>query len=99
MKCIADFSLTPIGKNVSVSDEIIQCERILRSYNIETQLHAFGTNLYGDWDEVFAAVKACHTELHDKGTVRLASTLRIGTRTDKDQSLDDRIKAVNEGLK
>ena len=39
----------------------------------------------GDWDDVFAVVKECHTAMHDSGVVRVSSSMRFGTRTDKQQ--------------
>lgn len=98
MKCMADLCVIPIGEGVSVAEEVTQCERILRSFSIDTQLHAYGTNLYGDWDEVFAAIKACHEKLHDQGVVRISSTIRVGTRTDKEQTFADKISAVTDRL-
>lgn len=98
MKCMADLCVIPIGEGVSVAEEVIQCERILRTFPIETQMHAYGTNLYGDWDEVFAAIKACHEQLHDQGVVRISSTIRVGTRTDKEQTFADKIAAVTDRL-
>lgn len=98
MKCMADLCVIPIGEGVSVAEEVTQCERILRTFPIETQMHAYGTNLYGDWDEVFAAIKACHEQLHDQGVVRISSTIRVGTRTDKEQTFADKIAAVTDRL-
>lgn len=98
MKCMADLCVIPIGEGVSVAEEVTQCERILRTFPIETQMHAYGTNLYGDWDDVFAAIKACHQQLHDQGVVRISSTIRVGTRTDKEQTFADKIAAVTDRL-
>lgn len=99
MKCMADLCVIPIGEGVSVADEVTECERILSSFPIDTQLHAFGTNLYGEWDDVFAAIKACHEGLHNQGAVRISSTIRVGTRTDKEQTFADKIGAVADRLK
>lgn len=98
MKCMADLCVIPIGEGVSVADDIAQCQRILQRFPIETRMHAYGTNLYGDWDDVFAAIKACHAELHESGVTRLSSTIKVGTRTDKDQTFDDKIGAVEDRL-
>ena len=57
-------------------------------------LHAYGTNIEGEWDDVFAAVKKCHERVHEMGAPRISSTLRIGTRTDREQTMDDKIKSV-----
>ncbi|HMD53915.1 MAG TPA: MTH1187 family thiamine-binding protein, partial [Phycisphaerae bacterium] len=52
----------------------------------------------GPWDEVFAAVKKCHEVVHAKGAPRIVSTLKIGTRTDRAQSLEDKVRSVEEKL-
>ncbi|EAR07779.1 MTH1187 family thiamine-binding protein [Reinekea blandensis] len=98
MKCMADLCVIPFNGNISVADEIAQCHRVLQRFNLDIQLHGYGTNLYGEWDEVFAAIKACHTELHDQGIVRISSTIKVGTRTDKDQTIQDKVDAVDRRL-
>lgn len=98
MKCMADLCVIPFTGQISVADEIAQCHRILKRFAIDIQLHGYGTNIHGEWDEVFAAIKACHQELHDQGVVRISSTIKVGTRTDKTQTIADKIDAVNERL-
>lgn len=98
MKCMADICVIPFNGKISVADEIAQCHQVLKRFDIDIQLHGYGTNLHGEWDEVFAAIKACHEELHEQGIVRISSTIKVGTRTDKDQSIDDKINAVNQRL-
>ena len=98
MKCMADLCVIPFNGQISVADEIAECHRVLKQFNIDIQLHGYGTNLYGEWDEVFAAIKACHERLHETGIVRISSTIKVGTRTDKDQSINDKIEAVEQRL-
>lgn len=40
----------------------------------------------------------CHTLLHANGVVRIQSDIRVGSRIDKHQSFDDKVKAVNDLL-
>lgn len=61
-------------------------------------MHANGTNIEGEWDNVFAAVKKCHERIHEMGAPRISTTLRVGTRTDRDQSMEDKIKSVQVKL-
>jgi len=96
---IADFCIVPIGVGVSVSKYIVECEKIFTEAGLKTNLHAYGTNIEGEWDEVFAAIKRCHEKLHEMGVPRISSTLRFGTRTDRQQSMDDKIRSVQEKLK
>lgn len=99
MKVIADLCIVPIGIGVSVSREIAVCERILTEAGLKTALHAYGTNIEGDWDTVFAAVKRCHEALHASGVPRISSTMRFGTRTDRDQSMEDKVRSVEDKLR
>jgi len=98
MKVIADVCIVPMGIGVSVSKEVAACERILAEAGLKTHLHAYGTNVEGEWDAVFAAVKRCHETLHAMGVPRISSTMRFGTRTDRDQSMDDKVRSVEEKL-
>ncbi len=93
-----DLCLVPMGGDVSISREIAACQLIFSQLGLVHQLHAYGTNVEGPWDEVMAAVKACHQRVHDMGRVRITSTLKIGTRTDREQSLNDKVSSVTEKL-
>ena len=58
MKAIVDLCVVPLGVGVSVTEYVTACERILKEAGLKTQLHAYGTNIEGEWDAVFAAIKA-----------------------------------------
>jgi uncharacterized protein (TIGR00106 family) len=98
MKVIVDFCLVPIGVGVSVSSYIVECEKILTAAGLKTNLHAYGTNIEGEWEDVFAAIKQCHERVHAMGAPRISSTIRLGTRTDRDQTMEDKIKSVQSKL-
>lgn len=98
MKVIVDFCVIPIGVGVSVSKYIAACERILAGASLKCRLHAYGTNVEGEWDEVFAAIKQCHEKVHEMGAPRISTTIRVGTRTDWDQTMAEKIKSVEEKL-
>ena len=99
MKVIADVCIIPLGVGASVSREVTECERILRESGLKTSLHAYGTNIEGEWDDVFRAVKRCHQELHHMGVVRVSSSIRVGSRTDKAQTMEDKVRRVEERLR
>ena len=94
MKVIADFTLVPIGVGVSLSKYVAACEEILDRPGLETSLHANGTNIEGEWDEVFAAIRACHEKVHAMGAPRIHTNIKLGTRTDRAQSMDDKVDSV-----
>lgn len=99
MKVIVDFSIIPIGVGVSLSKYVAECEKIFKVAGLKFNLHANGTNIEGEWDDVFNTIKYCHEKLHQLGVPRISSNLRIGTRTDREQSMEDKIRSVEEKLK
>ena len=99
MKVISDVCIVPIGVGVSVSKYVAACERMFTDAGLKIRLHAYGTNVEGEWDEVLAAIKRCHEVLHEMGAPRISTNIRIGTRTDREQTMDDKIKSVEEKLK
>lgn len=98
MNVLIDVSIVPIGVGVSLSKYVAACERVLAQAGLRPQLHAYGTNVEGEWDEVFAAVKRCHEVLHEMGAPRVSTNIRVGTRTDKAQTLQDKIDSVKAKL-
>ncbi len=94
MKVIMDLSIIPLGVGVSLSHYIAACERIFQEAGLKTFLHAYGTNIEGEWDEVMMALKSCHELVHKMGVPRISTTIRLGTRTDRDQSIIDKIRSV-----
>ena len=98
MKVIADLCVVPIGVGVSLGSYIAECEKILTNAGLKTKLHGYGTNIEGEWDQVMQAIKDCHQKLHDMGAPRISSTLRFGTRVDREQTLEDKIRSVEQKL-
>ncbi len=98
MKVLVDFTIVPLGVGVSVSAYVAACERILAEAGVDYALHANGTNIEGEWETVFAAVRACHEKVHAMGAPRIFSTLKVNTRTDREQSLADKVASVEEKL-
>ncbi len=94
MNVMIDLCVIPMGVGVSVSEYVTACQRILEEAGLEHQLHAYGTNIQGDWDEVMAAVKRCHEVMHEMGAPRVSSSMRLGTRTDREQTMDDKVQSV-----
>jgi uncharacterized protein (TIGR00106 family) len=98
MNVILDLCVIPIGVGVSLSPYVAACERVLTEAGLKTALHAYGTNLEGEWDTVFAAVKRCHQVVHEMGAPRVSTVIKLGTRTDRSQTMDDKIRSVEAQL-
>ncbi len=98
MNVLVDICVVPMGVGVSVSKYVVECEKVFAAAGLNHQMHAYGTNVEGDWDEVMAAIKKCHETVHQMGAPRISTTIRMGTRTDRDQSMQDKIDSVNSKM-
>lgn len=99
MKAIADITVIPIGVGVSLSRYVAACEKVFKDAGLKTELHANGTNIEGEWDEVFYAIKKCHEVIHEMGSPRIFTTIHVGTRIDRDQTMEDKIESVKIKMK
>jgi uncharacterized protein (TIGR00106 family) len=99
MNTIVEFCIIPIGVGVSLSEYIAACEQVLQEAGLTVELHANGTNIEGDWDAVMGAVKRCHQRVHEMGAPRISTSLRVGTRTDRGQTLSDKVQSVQDKMK
>ena len=98
MKVIVDLCVVPLGVGVSVSKYVALCQKILREAGLEIRLHAYGTNIEGEYDQVFDAIKRCHEEIHAAGAPRISTTIKLGTRVDREQTMQDKLRSVEEKL-
>lgn len=98
MFVVADLCVIPLLEGQSLSPYIAECQKILREAGLSHQLHAYGTNVEGEWDEVMAAVKRCHEAVHQMGVARIATNLKLSTRTDKAQTIETKVQHVEDLL-
>lgn len=98
MKVICDVCVVPVGVGVSVSAYVAACQRVIEQAGLSHQMHAYGTNIEGDWDQVMGAVRRCHEVVHEMGAPRITTTMKLGTRIDRAQTMDDKIKSVDRKL-
>jgi len=98
MNVIVDICIVPMGVGVSVSSYVAACQSVLAEAGLTPHLHAYGTTVEGEWDAVFAAIKRCHQRVHDMGAPRISTTLKLGTRTDRRQTIADKVRSVQDQL-
>ena len=94
MKVIADLCVVPIGVGVNLAPFIATCEQVLLQAGLQIQLHPNGTAIEGDWDVVFEAIRRCHEAVHAMGSPRIYTTVKINTRTDRDQTMAEKVSSV-----
>lgn len=95
MYCIADVCIYPVGTvEVSGSTFIAHIEKIIQGSSLKSTLHSSGTTIEGPWGEVTSLIGELHEYAHAQGVMRVHSDIRIGTRTDKEQTAQDKVDAV-----
>jgi len=100
---VADFCLIPMGTGeVSVAEYIAKCQVVLEASGLKYKMHGYGTNLEGPWLAVSAVIHDCHLAVHAHGAPRIATDIRIGTRTDRQiengTGNDGKVKRVEDIL-
>ncbi|KAK9381195.1 YkoF-like protein [Kockiozyma suomiensis] len=100
LKCTADFCLIPIGtETASVSKYIAEVQVLIRGSGLKYSMHSAGTTVEGPWDEVMQLIGNAHELIHKLGIPRVQSDIRVGTRTDKQQSFTDKVDVVEKILR
>ncbi|KAL2024449.1 hypothetical protein VTK56DRAFT_8260 [Thermocarpiscus australiensis] len=99
-RCYVDFCLVPVGtKDPSVAKEVAEVMRLLKACGLKHTMHSAGTTVEGSWDEVMKVIGQAHSLVHQMGAVRVQTSLRAGTRTDKpEQTAEQKVKRVEELL-
>jgi len=94
----ADFCLIPMVNDASIAEHIARVQEILANSGLVHEMHGYGTNVEGEWQDVMQTIEQCHKALHDSGVVRISTTIRVGTRTDKVQTNKNKVLAVKSLL-
>ncbi len=96
---IVAVSITPIGKEVSVSKYVAAAERVLLDKpGIKRQIGPMFTTLEGELDEIMQVIREMQEAVFATGVERLSTSIKIDDRRDKTITMDGKIKAVEEKL-
>ena len=87
-----------MGDEISLSRYVVACVEMLRERGLKTYLHALGTNVEGDITEVLSAIECCHKLVHQMGGRRVITSVKLTTRVDRDQTLEEKIHSVESKL-
>ncbi len=90
---LLDFSMTPLGKGESVAPYVARCLDIVSQSGLPFRLHAMGTTLEGEWDEVFAVVKRCYEALQTD-CPRITCSIKVDSREGPSGRLNSKIEHV-----
>lgn len=92
---IVEFSIVPLGVGVSVSEYVARVIKIVDESGLPYRLHAMGTIVEGQWDEVMSLIKKCRDSLMEE-VERIIIDIKIDDRKGATGRIDGKIKSVEE---
>jgi uncharacterized protein (TIGR00106 family) len=92
---LLDFSMAPLGKGESVGPYVARCLEVVAASGLAYQLHAMGTILEGEWDEVFAVVRRCFEALRPDCD-RISCTIKVDYRRGPAGRLESKVQRVQQ---
>ena len=94
MKALAEIQVVPLGVGVSVRKEVMRAHKLIKDSGLVVQLHSYGTNVEGELDVILGVIKQIHEVLHEEGAPRLVTSIKLGTRIDKEPDLAGKLFEV-----
>ncbi len=96
----ADLTVIALGRpDASASAYIAEIQRRLAAQSrVRYRMHAMGTSLEGTTADILAVVGELHAVPFELGVPRVYTVLKLDERRDKEQTLDDKVRAVEERL-
>ena len=96
----ADLTVIVLGRpDPSASEYIAEIQRRLAAQDrVRYRMHAMGTSLEGTTADILAVVAKLHAVPFELGVPRVYSVLKLDERRDKEQTLDDKVRAVERRL-
>jgi uncharacterized protein (TIGR00106 family) len=94
---LVQFSIVPLGKGESVSEQISKVLKIVDDRGLPYKVTPMGTVVEGEWNEVMALIRTCHLELL-KSIPRLITTITIDDRPEKPDRITEKVRSVEKKL-
>jgi uncharacterized protein (TIGR00106 family) len=94
---LVQFSIVPLGKGESVSEQIAKVLKIVDESGLPYRLTPMGTVVEGEWDAVMSLIRTCHQEVL-KAIPRLITTITIDDRPGKPDRITEKIRSVEAKL-
>jgi len=96
---LVEFSIIPIDKEgKSLSEYIAKTINIIKKSGLQYELHAMGTIVEGDAEEVFDLIKKCHLNM-TRFSDRVSTSIKIDDRKGAIRRLKGKVASVENKLK
>jgi len=92
---LLDFSVTPMGVGESVSAQVARCLEIVEKSGLDYRLHAMGTTVEGELDQVLDLMKRC-IEAVSRDANRVSVAAKLDYRKGKSGMLEGKVASVEQ---
>ena len=94
---LLEFSMSPMDKGVSVSEQVSRSLKIIDESGVPYRLYPMGTVLEGEFDEVMGVVKQCYEAMR-ADCKRITCGIKIDYREGKSGRLESKIASIENKL-
>jgi uncharacterized protein (TIGR00106 family) len=94
---LVEFSMFPIDKRESLSPYVARSIEIIEQSGIDYRLHAMGTILEGEWDEVFDVIRKCFLRMAEDCN-RISAVIKVDYRKGPKGRIQAKVRSVEEKL-
>ncbi|PFN07954.1 MTH1187 family thiamine-binding protein [Bacillus cereus] len=98
---IVDVSIIPVGTgNPSVSEYVAEVQKVLEKNadRVKYQLTPMNTVIEGNLPVLLEVIQQMHEVPYTKGAKRVATTIRIDDRRDKESTMEKKLNSVRSKL-
>ena len=92
---LLEFSMSPLNKGDSVSEYVARSLKIIAASGLDYRLHAMGTIIEGEIDQVLAVMQKC-LEAMAEDCDRVTCTAKLDYRRGYQGRLDTKVSSVLE---
>lgn len=94
---LVEFSMSPLGKGESVSEYVAESLRLIHESGLDYELHAMGTIVEGEWDEVFGLIRQCFESMKQR-CPRITCSIKLDYREGAKGRIQGKVASVQARL-
>jgi len=94
---LLEMSITPLGKGESVSQYVAECVQLVEQSGLDYELHAMGTIVEGELDEVLDLMRRC-IEQTARHSDRVTCAAKLDFRRGASGRMKSKVTSVEQKL-
>ena len=94
---LLEFSMAPLEKGASVGEYVARSLKIIDESGLDYRLHAMGTTVEGEWDQVFDVIRRCFEALR-LDCERISCSIKVDYREGPAGRLESKVRRVQDLL-